>query len=140
MSQVLKCRGLVVSCRPQIIKDERVMNNGAVRFELWGPERTDWLNLERSVGVIGDQGKWTFEASGEPLPFEKPEKYKTKRIVDRFTPEMLEEYMAALGIRLFDPDFYGHEGMLINLPEPPVTNRGFRSRTLEEAQSFYGIG
>jgi hypothetical protein len=33
-------------------------------------------------------------------------------MVDRFTPEMLESYCAALGITLFSPDFYGEQSLL----------------------------
>src|SRR5262249_22196208 len=43
------------------------------------------------------------------------EKYKAKRIRDRFTDDLLEEYCLALGIRLFDAEFYGPWGVLIEI-------------------------
>ena len=139
LSQALKCHGLRIDCQPKIVKNKKIMRYGAVIFELFGPEQTDWLNQVRTIALVGDYNGWTFETGGEPLPFETPEKYKAKRMVDRFTPEMLEEYVAALGIRLFDTDFYGPHGVLITLEDPQVRNPGFRCLTLEEAQSFHGI-
>ncbi len=135
LSQTLKCRGLVVGCRPHI----RNKSYGAVSFVLYGPEQTDWLNMERSIWAGNDGGRWTFETAGKQLPFEMTEKYEAKRVRDRFTPEMLEEYAHALGIHLFDPGFYGPEGLLINIPKRLPPGGGHRSLTLEEAQSLHGI-
>jgi len=135
MSRTLKCRGLVTGCHPEVRKEGRVTNTSAVRFELWGPEQTDGLNLVRHVGVFNDYGRWSFEFGGTPLPFETPEKYKARRVRDRFTPAMLEDYAAALGIRLFDADFYGPEGMLIQLPRP----KRFRKMSLKKAQKHHGL-
>jgi hypothetical protein len=108
MSEHLKCRGLAVTCIP----------NTAVRFELYAPEKREWLNLERSIAAVNDYGKWTFKVTGSVQPFEKTERYKAKAVKDRFTPELLEEYCAALEIRLFDEDFYGPPGLLIDICDP----------------------
>src|SRR5262249_10075236 len=64
-------------------------------------------NHERTLQVVNDGGQWRFEAYGSVLPFEQPERYKVRPIRKRFTPEMLEAYCSALGIRLFDERFYG---------------------------------
>lgn len=108
MSERLRCRGLAVTCIP----------NTAVRFELYSPEKRDWLNLERSIAAVNDYGKWTFRTTGSVQPFEKTEQYKAKAVKDRFTAELSEEYCAALGIRLSDQDFYGPTGLLINICDP----------------------
>jgi hypothetical protein len=60
---------------------------------------------------------------GDPLPFEKPEYYQARRVRDRFTDAMLEEYCRALGIDLFNENFYGPRfGILRDMrPLPPGT-------------------
>lgn len=80
---------------------------GSVIFELFGPEETDFLNTERVVAVIHDGDRWTFDEVGTPLPFEDRDAYGARRKRDRFTPELLDEYLRNLGIRMFDEEFYG---------------------------------
>lgn len=41
-----------------------------------------------------------FETSGEPLAFERVQEYKRRRKTDRFTCELLYEYLRALGVPL----------------------------------------
>src|SRR5262245_45551807 len=116
LSQHLHCRGLKVTCQPHTMfsegKGERG-TYGAIQFQLFAPEERDFLNIGRSIITMNDGGKWIFETAGEIQPFERAEKYKAKRIRDRFTDELLEEYCLALGIRLFDAEFYGPWGVLI---------------------------
>jgi hypothetical protein len=135
LSERLHCRGLAVTCVPHTIvrEDKRERGTyGAVQFQLFAPEPRDFLNIERSIVAMDDGGKWIFETMGEVQPFERVEKYKARRIRDRFTPEMLEEYCQALDIRLFDEEFYGHAGVLIErLDQAP--ERGM-TLTLTEAR------
>ena len=110
LPQVLKCRGLNVVCVPDrsnVRAKDALQIYGAITFSLYGPEKADWLNRIRHVGVANDARGWEFVAAGEIQPYEKTENYEKRKIVDRFTPEMLELYCAALGISLFDADFYG---------------------------------
>jgi hypothetical protein len=79
---------------------------------LYGPNNTDWLNRIRSISVANDVSGWEFVAQGEVQPYEQTENYGKRRIVDRFTPEMLESYCAALGIELFNAGFYGEQSLL----------------------------
>jgi hypothetical protein len=109
---VLKCRGLEINCTP----DRNDKNSkdalrvyGAVAFTLYGSEKTDWLNRIRHVAVRNDIGGWEFETQGAVQPFERTENYRKHKIVERFTAEMLESYCSALGIDLFDANFYGGE-------------------------------
>jgi hypothetical protein len=116
LSQRLHCRGLAVTCTPQTKVSEGKGERGtygAVQFGLFAPEPRDWLNYERYIVAMNDGGKWKFEASGNVQPFERVERYKARRIRDRFTDELLEDYCQALGIRLFDPKFYGPSAVLI---------------------------
>lgn len=133
---VQKRRGLEVVCVPdrsdQKAKDA-LRTYGATVFNLYGPEKTDWLNRIRHVGVVNDVRGWEFAAAGEIQPYEKPENYKKKKIVDRFTPEMLESYCAALEIRLFDADFYGGHSLIFSTkrtttPGPSISIAEARAR------------
>jgi hypothetical protein len=64
------------------------------------------------VSVRNDVSGWEFVAEGAVQLFEQVEKYREPKVVDRFTPEMLESYCDALGIELFDPTFYGGSSLL----------------------------
>jgi hypothetical protein len=72
-----------------------------------------FLKIIRTISVAYDRG-WRFDLSGAAQPFEVNASYTAKRIVDRFTPEMLSNYCAAIGIRPFDESFYVGEGVLLS--------------------------
>jgi hypothetical protein len=102
-AEALSCRAVRMACAPD-----------AVIFELYGsdpdgdPEGLS-DNLVRSVCAM-DDGYWIFDADGEPQPFERPERYQERRIRDRFTPQMLRSYLAAIGIRAFEERFNMPDG------------------------------
>jgi hypothetical protein len=120
MSERLKCRGLAVTCIPPRPDDDARDDAGssAVCLVLYAPEAREWLNIERSISTENDYGEWTFKATGSVQPFEKTERYQAREVKDRFTADMLEEYCAALGIRLFDQDSYGPKGVLVTIGDP----------------------
>ena len=110
---------------------------GAVEFELFGPEKTDFLNYIRSISAANDGGRWRFATNGTPQPFEKLERYSVKKIADRLTPELLADYCKALEIQLFDEAFYGSRGLLISINDP--LPRGWTGLTLEQARLEHGL-
>ncbi|MCY3020127.1 MAG: hypothetical protein NTW87_14005 [Planctomycetota bacterium] len=130
LASVLGCRGVLVRCAP----DTNLMYGG-VKLDLLGPERREWLNYVRSICASKDGDRWRFDAVGEVQPFEQIEKYKTRKIADRFTPDMLEQYCAAFGIALFDGTFYGPRGALI-VCRPPENEVGI---TLAELRRRAGL-
>ncbi len=67
----------------------------------------------RTISVVNDGGRWTFDAFGDPFPFEVPEAYKRKRIRDRFTHEMLVDYLQHLNVRPFDEDWYAPNAIVV---------------------------
>lgn len=140
LSGRLHCRGLAISCVPQTLvsedKDERG-TYGAVQFELFAPEPREWLNCERSIVAMNDGGKWIFATRGNVQPFERIERYKARRIRDRFTDDLLEEYCQALGIRLFDSEFYDPAGVLI---EENLGHRKKEPRVLTLTEARWRIG
>jgi hypothetical protein len=64
------------------------------------------LGYRRSVCAANDGGRWIFEASGEPYPFEELDKYELGRKRDRFTREMLIRYLEHFSLRPFEDEFY----------------------------------
>jgi hypothetical protein len=65
------------------------------------------------VHLINDAGRWCFYRFGEKQPFEDEKAYKSYRKTDRFTEEMLVRYCEALGIPVYDRNFYSDEWILI---------------------------
>jgi hypothetical protein len=112
---------------------ETPYSEGSVQFQLLRYHPTREIEFQRVVYSTNESGTWRFKASGEPLPFEELEQYTHRRIIDRFTCDMLQRYCAAVGIRLFDPEFYGPGGYLIS--------RGGEERgmTFEAARQILGI-
>ena len=79
----------------------------ATQFHLFGPTGEPPLMYVRTIDVgVFDSGRWQFLASGTAQPFEDLEAYGRRRVRDRFTREMLLDYLGALGIRADDPAFY----------------------------------
>ncbi|HZH17330.1 MAG TPA: hypothetical protein VE057_23445 [Archangium sp.] len=109
MAETLGCRGMRVVAVPHTLRKDRG-RYGAVMFELYGPQRTDWLNYLRTLYAANDGGRWVFGQSGEPFPFEKLEQYQARRVRDRFTFDMLKEYLHHLGLSPFEEDFYLPQG------------------------------
>jgi hypothetical protein len=52
----------------------------------------------RTISAANDGGKWTFSETGERFAFEDPTAYRRRLVCDRFTPEMLAQYLAKLGV------------------------------------------
>jgi hypothetical protein len=135
LSEQLGCRGLIATCIPHTLKTETGKGKGtygAIQFELLGPVQKEFLNYERSISVAYEGGKWHFDATGTIQPYEEVSQYAARRIVDRFTPEMLERYCQALGVRLMDESFYTGPGTLILIRDS--LPGGSREFTLAEAR------
>jgi hypothetical protein len=104
LSRVIRCRALRVTAIPH----EHVADRGrygACTLELFGPGGGP-LGYLRTISVVNDGGAWAFDQSGTPLPFERTENYKRRKITERFTCEDLRDYADSLGVRPFDEQFY----------------------------------
>lgn len=131
LAQQLSCQGVTVGRR-----GATAMRGESTSFSLYGPERTDWLNLVRAISAVQDQGRWKWSEAGAVQPFEDAAAYQRRRVRDRLTPDMLTSYCVALGIRLNDETFYGTTGHL-------VENTGIaapvRTETLDQARAWHGL-
>ncbi len=134
LAQRIGCRGLRVTA----ISDEREARrirgrrDAATILEIYEPHQTDWLNIGRSIAMVKDE-RWTFELGGTEQPFEEPENYAKTLIKDRFTLEMLDRYLRALGIGAFDESFYMPQGAEAVLIEEPTWWRRVKTFSLEAA-------
>jgi hypothetical protein len=75
-----------------------------------------------------------FEEGGTPFEFEEQERYKAKDVMERFTFEMLERYVQALGLSPFEESFYRpEEAILVEERGPRPSD--LREYSLEEVQA-----
>jgi hypothetical protein len=132
LAQRLGCHGLVLGAQP----DGRD-RYGATSIALHGPAATEWLNVEWSVSALNDGGRWTFQRMGPTQPFEEPENYERRHVRDRFTPDMLRRYAAALGVPL-DATSFGPECVL-DTPAWWTRFRSQRRETLAVARARFGL-
>ena len=136
MARRLSIRCLRVVAVPHTLRGDHG-RYGSVMLGLYGPERPGKIsNTVRALAAANDGGRWVFEQSGEPFPFEQVEKYQARRVRDRFTFEMLKDYLRHLGLAPFEEDFYmppGSRAWLIQ-KTGPFTTVG-QDYTLEEARA-----
>jgi hypothetical protein len=134
LAERLGCRGLRVVAVPHTLQKDKG-RYGAVMLEMYGPHETHWLNYVRALGASNDGGRWVFDQSGEPFPFERLEQYQARRVRDRFTFDMLREYLRHLGLSPFEESFYlppGTQAWLVEKTGAPVVAR--KQYTLAEAR------
>jgi hypothetical protein len=110
----------------------------AVMWEVYMPPELGGkppLGYRRSIAVSNDGGRWTFDDIGEPFAFEQLDRYRSRRLRDRFTPEMLREYLGHFGLSPLSDDFYKvtNDRPAIILEEcDPKLPEGLQMYTLEQ--------
>jgi hypothetical protein len=139
LSRKVHCQGLAVTTVPHTVGLRGVKSGqlGSLQFEMFGPDRTEFLNYVRTVALAFDGGRWVFEASGAEQWFEELDRYKARRVRDRFTSEMLERYCRALDLDVFDPGSYGPRAVLFRSRVSVPANAYVMS--LKEAQDWLNI-
>jgi hypothetical protein len=108
MARKLGCRGLRVVAVPHTQRGNKG-RYGAVILDVFSPHKGGPEYL-RALEAVNDGGRWVFYSSGEPFPFEEPERYAARRVKDRFTFDMLKRYLHHLGLSPFEEGFYLPEG------------------------------
>ena len=138
LCEELGCEGVAVDSVPTTPESgDRPARFGGVQFQLFGPERREFLNYVRTVSVTYDGERWEFSATGDVQPFEETETYRERRIRDRFTAEMLERYCRGIGIDVFNPKAYGPRAVLVTSDVAMPPNGQVLS--LADAQKRLGI-
>ncbi|MFL5349967.1 MAG: hypothetical protein ACJ8AT_34760 [Hyalangium sp.] len=137
MARWLSIRCLRVVAVPHTLRKHQGGRYGGVMLDVFGPKQPGKLNnYVRAIEVANDGGRWVFVQSGEPFPFEQVERYQARKVRDRFTFEMLQDYLRHLGLSPFEEDFYMPPGTRAWLIQKtgPFTTVG-REYTLEEARA-----
>lgn len=136
---LIKSRGLRIAAVPNTKTNKSGHGRyGALIFELYGPEETAQLNYLRTIALVNDGGKWVFQQSGHPLPFEEAESYTAPKIRDRFTLDLLSNYLKTLGLTPFEEDFYlpsNSSAILVEKNGPFL--KGVKEYTLEQARQNF---
>lgn len=99
----------------------------AVIWEVYAPPELGGaspLGYRRSISAANDGGRWVFDQSGAPFPFELTDRYRARRKRDRFTVELLDRYLDAFGLAPFVDAFYAIDAAspAIVLERPPWSN------------------
>lgn len=135
-------RGMRVAATPDTIEGEHKGARGrygGIVWEVYGPEKARFLNYVRSVSAVNDGGRWGFDQGGTPFPFEDLERYRARRVKDRFTFDMLRSNLAKMGLRPFDEEFYlpasDPVARLIDKSGPAPED--MREYSLDEARARY---
>jgi hypothetical protein len=77
-------------------------------LEVYGPRGEAPLRSLRSIVAANDGGKWVFETTGEPLPFERTDLYLRHPLSERLTPTTLYDYLRELDVPIdSEPDWGG---------------------------------
>jgi hypothetical protein len=142
LCKTIGCRGIRGVFVPHSVKTvggRETGRSGATIFALYLADTNScsFLNIRRSVSAAYD-GRWVFNADGEPaLEFEQLERYKARQIRERFTPEMLDDYLRNFGIQFFLPDFYNvpQPGYLISKEGPCAAN--LKEYSLDETRANF---
>jgi hypothetical protein len=144
LPELLHSRSVWVVAEPHTLRREGTTlhgRQGALLMEVYGHEKMEWLNLIRKIRLENNMGKWQFDTSGEPFPFEETERYQATRRIDRFDFDMLKRYLKALGLSPFEEDFYlpsyDRRGVLVEIStKNPDRNKDI---LLEEARRLNRI-
>lgn len=81
----------------------------ATIWEVYAPESLGGrppLHYRRAICAANDGGRWVFGQSGDPYEFENLAIYDRPRKRDRFTRQVLQEYLAHFDIDAFADDFF----------------------------------
>lgn len=105
---------------------------GHAATQLWvlGPDREPPLMYRRTIAAHATDGRWTWDDSGAPFEFERTERYRARRIRERFDRSLLLEYLQQFGIHADDDTAYG-DGVLIQ----QRVNYPTRTESLEQAKA-----
>ena len=95
-SRAARDLGVDITIRAVVATDESDSFPGC-QFEVHSADSIDAQRFRRAVYAVSDNGKWTFGDFGDPFDFERISTYSNRKVRDRLTPQMIRDYVAALG-------------------------------------------
>ena len=120
LSEIEHIRGLTITAVPHTLDDDYGKESGTYgswQFELFSSNRRDFLNIERSIGLTYDGGRWVFVNEGEILDFEDQNAYRRRNVRSRFGFEILISYCKSLGLDINNSSFYGDDCCIISIKD-----------------------
>ena len=91
VARELHSRGIRAVCA-----DDGASPFAARILEVFGPAGEHPLLIERMIAAANDGGRWVFETSGTPFPFEDQTQHRQRTKAKRFTSAMLHDYLRRL--------------------------------------------
>lgn len=139
LSRKIGCKGVKIRYVPSS-KDGKYGAGGrrypAVVMEVYSSKEELGLNIERSLACVFDGRKWIFTQNGDVQSFENCDHYKNRLIKDKFTLEIMSDYLKSMGILAFSDEFYmSDRGVLIEKFGPSAN--GVERYSLELAKSSW---
>lgn len=115
--------------------------SGHQSTQLWvcGPDGEPPLMHERTLAAYAEDGRWGWQESGRPFPFEQVGRYQARRKRDRFDRPLLLTYLESLGIPAGDDAAYG-AGVIVQQRARWHQERPPRLVTLGEARAALTTG
>lgn len=129
LCQINHCAGAALVAIP-----DAPPRGGSLQFQTFSPERTQFLNHARTVGIARESGRWRYDAYGDPEPFEAIEAEGVPGGRDRLSTDTLARYSAALGFAPFDPAAYGRSILVTSTPDGTL-----QDISLPDRQRMLGI-
>jgi hypothetical protein len=102
VAKLLGVHGVVAIHQPPT-----TVGHASTQLQVLGPEGEPRLRYARTLAAHAEDGRWTWETSGTPLPFEDPSRYRARLVRNRLTRQMLVAYLTALGIGVDHDQRYG---------------------------------
>jgi hypothetical protein len=142
LATTIGCRGIRAVSVPDTMTSSAKGDEGrfgATILEIYSADSSDcsFLNIRRSVAAINDGGRWRFDANGAVVDFEQLAHYEARRIRDRFTPEMLDDYLRAVGIHFFLREFYEPASPAYLISKTGPSAPGLKEYSLGEARGSF---
>lgn len=140
LCEVIGCQGIRAVSVPHTLNEDSGVNSGrygSVILEVYSPYKTDFINTKRSIFASFDGGRWLFQANGEQQEFENVNYYKRNKIKDRFTSEILQEYLHKIGIEAFSEEFYKTNKPSYLIYKEGISVANMKEYSLQEAQKNF---
>ena len=115
----------------------------AVMWEVYAPQSLggDEFGYRRNLAVVNDGGRWHFDNTGAPYPFEQQHRYSLRRKRDRFDRSLLHQYLREAAVNPYDRDVLSVSAdrpivkLEVSNPHDPVTR--YSSYSYAEAGALH---
>jgi hypothetical protein len=75
------------------------------------------INVQREIAAVRDTDGWRYVAVGNPMPYERAEYSRRKRVRDRLNRAIVLEYLHHLGFKVLADEFWQPVGKVATIHE-----------------------